>query len=175
VKLAASAGSQELRGQLVSLRPVSEVDLPRLLEILADERVVPWWGVNDERSLREEVESEHVSAWAILVEGEVSGMVEATEELEPDYRNVEVDIFLAPEHWGRGLGADALRVALRHLFEERGHHRATIIPAAANERAIRSYASLGFKPVGILRQSDRSPEGVWRDSLMMDMLAAELR
>jgi aminoglycoside 6'-N-acetyltransferase len=174
VKLAPDPTGQELRGQLVSLRPVSEADLPRLVEILADERVVPWWGVNDVSSLRDEVEAEDVSAWAIVADGQVWGMVEATEELESNFRGVEVDIFLAPERWGQGLGADALRIALRHLFDDRGHHRAMIVPAVENERAIRSYTSVGFKPVGILRQSDRSPEGVWRDSLVMDLLADEL-
>ena len=49
------------------------------------------------------------------------------------------------------------------------------MPAADNERAIRSYKRVGFRPVGILRQAERGPDGRWRDALAMDLLAAELR
>ena len=40
----------------------------------------------------------------------------------------------------------------KFLFEQRGHHRITIDPATANEQAIRSYAKLGFWPVGVMSQ-----------------------
>ena len=88
---------------------------------------------------------------------------------------MELDLFLAGDMLGRGLGTDTLRTVLRHLFEVRGHHRALIVPAADNERAIRSYKRVGFRPVGILRQAERGPDGRWRDALAMDLLAAELR
>jgi aminoglycoside 6'-N-acetyltransferase len=63
---------------------------------------------------------------------------------------------------------------LRHMFEERGHHRATIDPAIENERAIRSYERVGFKRVGVMRKAERAPDGRWRDALVMDLLAEEL-
>jgi aminoglycoside 6'-N-acetyltransferase len=43
-----------------------------------------------------------------------------------------------------------------------------------NERAIRSYARVGFRPVGIMRRAERAPDGRWRDALVMDLLAEEL-
>ena len=49
-----------------------------------------------------------------------------------------------------------------------------IDPAADNEAAIACYTKVGFRPVGILRQSERDNDGTWHDALMMDMLAAEL-
>ena len=49
-----------------------------------------------------------------------------------------------------------------------------IDPAAANERAIRAYAKVGFKPAGVLRRSWRGPDGTWEDQLLMDLLADEL-
>ena len=75
---------------------------------------------------------------------------------------------------GRGLGPDAIRTLARHLFERDGHHRLTIDPAVGNERAIRAYARVGFKPVGRMRQYQRFPDGTWRDALLMDLLADEL-
>ena len=165
-----------LRGERVLLRPVADVDLPELVSQIAHPDVAVWWGRYDgEEELREELAEPKVTAWTIVVHEAVAGLIYATEEPEPDYRNVEVDLFLSADHHGRGLGAEALRVVLRHMFEVRGHHHATIVPAVENERAVRSYESVGFKPVGVLRQTDRGLDGRWRDALMMDLLADELR
>ena len=71
-------------------------------------------------------------------------------------------------------GREALWLAARWLIEEKGQHRIIIDPAAANERAIATYASLGFKPVGAMRRYERGPEGDWHDGLLMDLLADEL-
>jgi aminoglycoside 6'-N-acetyltransferase len=165
----------ELQGDRVRLRRVADSDIARLTEIVADPELARWWGDNDEDDIRMEVSAPRVLPWAIEVEDQVSGLVVATEEPDPDYRSVELDIFLAAPLHDRGLGADALRTALRHLFEERDHHRALMAPAADNERAIRCYTRVGFRPVGIMRQADRAPDGRWRDALLMDLLAAELR
>ena len=51
---------------------------------------------------------------------------------------------------------------------------AVIDPAAANERAIAVYASIGFRPVGIMRSYERGPDGEWHDGLLMDMLKEDL-
>ena len=59
-------------------------------------------------------------------------------------------------------------------FVDRGHHRFTIDPAAGNERAIRCYAAVGFKPVGLMREYERVDSGPWHDGLLMDLLAHEL-
>jgi aminoglycoside 6'-N-acetyltransferase len=58
----------------------------------------------------------------------------------------------------------------RYLFDERGHHRLTIDPAVSNEAAIRAYERVGCRPVGVMRQYERGPDGAWRDGLLMDML-----
>ena len=101
------------------------------------------------------------------------GWLTATEETEPDYRHVGFDIFLATAVQGRGLGREALGLAVRH-FAARGHHRFTIDPALANERAIRSYAAVGFRPVGVMRAYERGRDGTWHDNLLMDLLVRDL-
>ena len=63
----------------------------------------------------------------------------------------------------------------RHLVDDLGHHRLTIDPAAANTRAIRAYEKAGFRAVGVMRRYERAPDGTWRDGLLMDLLADELR
>ena len=57
-----------------------------------------------------------------------------------------------------------VRRVVDHLIRERGHHRITIDPAAANAAAIRAYGKVGFKPVGIMRDYERDADGDgWHD------------
>jgi aminoglycoside 6'-N-acetyltransferase len=114
------------------------------------------------------------AAFAIEIDGALPGWLGVDKREDPDYRHASLDIFLAPEHHGGGHGPRALRLAARWLIDERGHHRLTIDPAASNERAIGVYASLGFRPVGLMRDYERGPDGAWRDGLLMDLLAHEL-
>jgi aminoglycoside 6'-N-acetyltransferase len=63
---------------------------------------------------------------------------------------------------------------VRHLIDERGHHRITIDPGTGNTAAIHSYEKVGFRPVGVMRRYERrvgSEE--WRDGLLMELLADE--
>src|SRR5204863_1296881 len=99
------------------------------------------------------------SAFAVVVDGEVAGWLGIAEEDTPDFRHVALDIALGPGHQGRGLGPEALRTVIRWLIDVRGHHRFTIDPALANERAIRAYEAVGFRPVGVMRRSERAPDG----------------
>lgn len=57
-------------------------------------------------------------------------------------------IDLDPRVLGRGYGTEALREFLHHFFGPMGFVRMTLSVAAFNERARRSYASLGFRIVG---------------------------
>src|SRR3954451_19454712 len=153
----------------IVLRPATEADVPAILEILHEESVVPWWGEVSEEDVRGELEVSFV----IEVDGEAGGWLLFYEETDPQYRHVSLDITLATRFQGRGLGRAALREAI-DAFVARGHHRFTIDPAAANERAIRCYAAVGFKPVGVLRDYERGVDGTWHDGLLMDLLAREL-
>ena len=90
------------------------------------------------------------------------------------YRHAGIDIYLGGRFQGQGAGTEAVGLLARFLFEERGHHRITIDPAAANEPAIRCYAKVGFRPVGIMRQYERGADGRFHDGLLMDLLRDEL-
>lgn len=114
------------------------------------------------------------TVWTIEVGGAVAGSIQAAEEADPDYRHAGIDLFVGHAFQGRGLGSDAIRTVARWLFEARGHHRLTIDPAAANERAVRAYAAVGFRPVGIMRRYERGPDGAFHDGLLMDLLRDEL-
>lgn len=130
-----------------------------------------WWGRYDIERVREEMRT--VSTLTIAIDGGLAGWLHVHEETAADYPSVAFDIVLAPAQQGHGYGQETLRVAITH-FVERGHHRFSIDPARDNARAIRCYAAVGFKPVGVLRAYERAPDGSWRDGLLMDLLAGEL-
>jgi aminoglycoside 6'-N-acetyltransferase len=139
---------------------------------------VRWWGVGasaPDGIARELVAAQDEVVFAIEHDGELIGSVQYYEETDPDYRHAGIDIFLTSSRHGEGLGPETLRVLARYLFDERGHHRIVIDPAADNERAIRAYERVGFRRVGIMRQYERGPDGTWHDGLLMDLLADELR
>jgi aminoglycoside 6'-N-acetyltransferase len=146
----------------VALRPATEADAERLVEIVSSS---DWWGDNPYDVLDGET-------YAVEVGGETVGWLQVWEENEPGYRHAGLDIMLAPSHQGQGVGPDALRQAVDKLVE-RGHHRITIDPASENERAIRAYEKVGFRRVGVMRQYWRDVDGVWRDGLLMELLPAQ--
>jgi aminoglycoside 6'-N-acetyltransferase len=105
----------------------------------------------------------------------VVGSIQVAEETSPDYRHASLDLFVDTAHQGQGLGPEAIRLVAGYLFDECGHHRLTIDPAASNQRAIRAYEAVEFRPVGIMRRYERGRDGSWHDGLLMDLLAGELR
>jgi aminoglycoside 6'-N-acetyltransferase len=166
----------ELRGARVLLRPVRAADADRLLQILREPEVARWWGAYDSERVRADlIEVSDEAVYAIESGGEVIGAVTSYEETTPDYRHANMDIFLATDRQGQGLGTEALRLLARHLFRERGHHRLVIDPATTNERAIRAYERLGFRPVGVMRDYERGSDGTWHDGLLMDLLVDDFR
>jgi aminoglycoside 6'-N-acetyltransferase len=160
----------------VRLRPVSPGDTAILAAILGEPAVAAWWGVFDtERVARDLIAGDpDEEGFAIELDGRVIGYIQAVEETEPDFRHAGIDLFLATDVQGQGLGPDAIRALAVHLIDARGHHRITIDPAADNVRAIAAYAKVGFRPVGVMRRYQRLPDGRWVDALLMDLLADEL-
>ena len=165
----------ELRGDSVVLRPLAVADVPRLVEIGRQPEVARWWTSVTEEKLTAKAEGrDDVTGLAVLVDGEVAGMIQYYEEDDPEYRSAGVDIFLSADVHGRGLGTDAVRTLARWLVRERGHHRVTIDPAVENAAAVRAYEKAGFQPVGVMREYWTDPDGVRHDGLLMDLLASEL-
>ncbi len=164
-----------LPGSGLWLRPAAAADGPALKAILRTPEVARWWG-----------DSGYDDGWPIdddpgtvklvvEVDGAVGGLVQYSEETDPVYRHAGIDIFLSPGLQGRGLGREAVRTLARYLFTERGHHRLVIDPAAQNHRAISTYAAVGFRTVGVLREYERnSDDSGWHDGLLMELLVSEL-
>jgi aminoglycoside 6'-N-acetyltransferase len=166
-----------LRGDQVVLRPLRREDRAAVVDVLNDPSVVAIWDTRGaDHSADELLAGDHnYTVWAIEVDGELAGSIQASENDDDDYRSAGIDIVMHSRFQNRGLGTDAVRTLARYLLEVRGHHRLTIDPAADNVRAIRTYEKVGFKPVGVMRRYERGLDGTYHDGLLMDLLAGELR
>lgn len=164
-----------LNGRAARLRPATSDELHALASALAaDPGAGPWLG-EDAATIERWFFGDGVRSFVITMGEEPVGVITFEEECDPDYRSASIDIGLLSVATGRGIGTDAVRIVAQWLFTERGHHRITIDPTVANARAIRAYEKVGFRPVGVMRKYERGPDGAWRDSLLMDMLAGELQ
>jgi aminoglycoside 6'-N-acetyltransferase len=166
----------ELRGRFVTLRPAVPDDAPALAAILAEPEVAAWWGRWDLERVSSDLFGPDPEEEPFVIErdGAIVGSIQVYEEDEPDFRHAALDLFITTHLQGRGFGPDAIATLAAHLIDDRGHHRLSIDPAAANERAIAAYAKVGFRPVGVMRRYQRLADGTWVDALLMDLLAEEL-
>jgi aminoglycoside 6'-N-acetyltransferase len=165
--------SPVLVGQRVVLRPGRHDDVTVLVGIFASNAVARWWPGEDAASLGgllAGVDGDLV-VWVVEVDGEVIGLAQAYEEPDPQYRHAGIDLALAAEAQGRGLGPEVVGVVVSHLVE-RGHHRVVIDPNASNARAIRAYEKAGFRRVGTMRSYEWDPtREAWTDGVLMEWVA----
>lgn len=166
--------ADELQGRRVTLVPVSDAHIKELLRIRYTPEVRARWGETPEAPDWPFDEPE-ITPFTVLLDDAIAGFIQYGEEETPSYRHASIDIFLDPAVHGQGVGRDAIWVLAHHLIHERGHHRIVIDPAVDNAAAIRCYASVGFRPVGVMRRYERDAGGAgWHDGLLMDLLAEEL-
>lgn len=163
-----------LRGPRITLRPTIEADIDALAAVLAEPEVARYWhGFDREKVKAELIDAGDVAVFAIEHEGRVVGAIQYGEEDDPMYRHASVDVFLSAHVHRRGVGTEAIRAIVAHLFDDRGHHRIVIDPAADNAAAIEVYRRVGFRVVGVLRQYERGHDGTWHDGVLMDLLRDE--
>ena len=156
-----------LQGECLNLEPVRAEHAERLRELRRTPEVARWWESPPDGWPLAPVEN--LESLAILCGGEVSGFLQFWEEPDPSMRHADVDIFLGPDAQDRGLGTETMRVVVRHLIDDRGHHRLTLGTSVENARAIRCYEKVGFRRVGVMRKAARSHlTGEWEDELLME-------
>lgn len=174
--MTAGEGRPVLADGQITIRPGAAGDAARLRAILAEPTVARWWGEpDDEQVIAADLEGDGSSALLVIeIGGHIAGGIQYSEEEDPMYRHAGIDIYLSANFQGQGAGRRAVTLLADWLLDQRGHHRLTIDPAAANEQAIRCYAAAGFRPVGVMRQYERGPDGTFHDGLLMDLLRGEL-
>ncbi|MDI6104787.1 GNAT family protein [Actinoplanes sp. NEAU-A12] len=164
-----------LSGGLSRLVPVGQEHTADLCRIRALPEVLRYWRKPDPAS-GWPLDDPDVVRFAVVVDEQVVGLIQYSQEDHPDYRHASLDIFLDPAVHGRGVGRDAVATLAAHLVDDHGHHRLVIDPATDNHAAIRCYTAVGFRPVGVMRRYERDAAGNgWHGGLLMDLLAEDLQ
>ena len=149
------------------LRPLAADHAEALRAMRRKPEVEEWWEPLEENfPFGDDPEA---TRFTIFHEGVPAGMIQYGEETEPNYRHASIDIFVDPARHRRGICVDAIRTLLRHLTEDRGHHRVTIDPTVGNDAALACYERAGFERVGIMKKAERNwRTGEWRDAVFME-------
>ncbi|MEA2496954.1 MAG: hypothetical protein QOJ29_4865 [Thermoleophilaceae bacterium] len=150
----------------VELQPLSVTHVKRLRELHRQPGVSEWWGPMEPFFPFDEPES---TRFAVVVDGEIAGLVQHGEADWPVERHAYVDIFIGDDFTGQGIGTEVLRRVVRLLIEEHGHRRILIDPSAKNERAIRCYEKVGFRRVGVFAPA---AEGRGDEELYLELVTS---
>lgn len=118
--------------------------------------------------------SEHPHAWVVEHDDRMLGAIRLDALDEHDRRaRLAVGLY-DPNKLGMGLGREAIRLVLKHAFQELGLHRISLRVVAYNIRAIRCYSACGFVEEGREREA-AFVAGEWHDDVIMGLLSRELR
>ncbi len=165
-----------LRGERVTLRPMTHADAPHLVR-WANDPDFAWyqWArlpgrFADDAAARKwmDVFSERRGA-VFVIEHERRPIGQANyRDLEAKAKSAELGIGIGETAlWGKGLGREALRLLVRHLVDDLGLHRISLSVLAFNDRAIASYRAAGFEVEGIEREAVMTDRGTWMDDVKM--------
>ena len=164
-----------LRGERVTLRPMTMDDLPHLVRWGSDSEF-RWyqWGMAPGRFAEADARKwiEHMSrpgesaCWVIEYEGRAIGFANYR-DYHPKGRSAEIGIGIGePGLWGKHLGREALALEVHYLQESLGLHRIGLSVVSHNDRAIWMYKAAGFVVEGIERDGVGRGDGFLDDVKM---------
>ncbi len=171
-----------MQGKLVRLRGYEKSDLDALIRWFSDEEVTEFLGPMETPMTRAHQERmiERVTA---ANSPEKAFVIETLEGLPIgdcglrgfNWINRYAELFITigeKSYWGRGYGADAVRLLLRLAFDKLNLHSVWLTTLVTNERAIRCYEKCGFKRQGLFRENSYV-RGRYVDVVPMGILRSE--
>lgn len=169
-----------LQTERLTLRPIRADDAAALLasteepesrrltgthERFTLERIQAWCTSRDEQPDRWDLAIEDASNGTWLGELAVTGW-------DPDNRCCGIRIALEPHARGRGIGPEAMKAVIDHLFTTTPTHRLELDVYSINPQAIAVYERLGFIREGVMRDA-LLWEGNFFDAIQMSVLRPE--
>lgn len=165
-------------GRLVRIRHASEADQPALAALRNDREIDHFMGVRSSPSAwlwRHVALGDQSAAMADLIvttlDGKPLGLVSLWDRSVP-HEAAELSIWLGAPHRDRGVGTEAMRLALRHAFDDLHLHKVYLRVLEYNHRARRLYEKCGFVVEGVLRE-EMKVDGTWHALVYMGLLASE--
>lgn len=150
----------------VTIRLMSESDIPMLHDWLNRPHIVQWWGGEAQRPSAEETRAkylprvmaaERVTPYIVMLADTPIGYAQSyvalgsgggwwAEETDPGVRGIDQSL-ADPELLGKGLGTRLVSALADLLFLDPAVTRIQTDPASDNARAIRCYEKAGFRQV----------------------------
>jgi UDP-4-amino-4,6-dideoxy-N-acetyl-beta-L-altrosamine N-acetyltransferase len=169
-----------LRGERVLLRPLVSGDLRRCVKWFSDPQIIRFLGRNtpvtfaeEEKWFRDYERRTDEQIFAIEVDGRHLGNL-GLHKIDRTHRKADIGIVIGePEYWSKGIGTEAMRVALRYGFDALGLNKISLDVLEYNARAIRMYERVGFQQEGVHRE-DMYKDGRFVNVVRMSLLAREL-
>jgi aminoglycoside 6'-N-acetyltransferase-1b/aminoglycoside 6'-N-acetyltransferase-2 len=157
----------------VTLRLMTEHDLPMLHDWLNRPHIVEWWGGEDERPTLEEVlehyrprvlAKESVTMYIAMQGTEPVGFAQSyiamgcgdgwwQDETDPGVRGIDQSL-ANPLQLNQGLGTKLVRALVEFLFTDPEVSKVQTDPAPNNLRAIRCYEKAGFTQERVITTPD---------------------
>jgi len=154
-------------GDQIRLRAIEKEDLPSFVKWLNDPEVRQELSLIMPLSLAEEED------WFASMLKRSPFERPLAIEIQPDPQKAEIGIHIGEkEYWNQGYGTKAMRLMLKHGFENLNLHRLWLRVFKTNQRAIRSYEKSGFTLEGKFREGQYL-KGKYVDVMIMSMLHSE--
>lgn len=162
------------RAIAVTLRAMTEDDLPMLHDWLNRPHIVEWWGGENQRpTLSDVVEhyrprvlaEERVTPYIAMLGNEPIGYAQSyialasgegwwQDETDPGVRGIDQSL-ANPTQLNKGLGTELVRSLVELLFSDPEVTKIQTDPAPTNHRAIRCYEKAGF----VAQNTITTPDG----------------
>ena len=157
----------------VTLRLMTERDLPMLHVWLNRPHIVEWWGGEEERPTFDEVPEHYlprvmaeksVTPFIAMLGKEPIGYAQSyvalgsgdgwwEDETDPGVRGIDQSL-ANPLHLNKGLGTKLVRALVELLFSDPAVTKIQTDPAPNNHRAIRCYEKAGFVQQNVITTPD---------------------
>ena len=161
------------RDATVTLRLMTEQDLPMLHDWLNRPHIVEWWGGEEERPTLEDVlihylprvlAEESVTPYIAMLGEEPIGYAQSyvalgsgdgwwEEETDPGVHGIDQSL-ANPSQLNKGLGTKLVRALVERLFSNPTVTKIQTDPAPNNLRAIRCYEKAGFAQQKVITTPD---------------------
>jgi RimJ/RimL family protein N-acetyltransferase len=171
-----------LEGDGVRLRPLTEADVPRVVEGIGDPDTQYWLaflprdpgeaeGRQYLETVQERLATGHTITWAFSATDDdrlLGALGLYRFDGEP-----EIGYWTHPDARGRGLTTRAAGLAIRYAFETLGLDRLAGYASATNTASLKVLEASGMRRAGVLRNAARTGTGEAFDLVGYDVLAEE--
>lgn len=150
-------------GRLV-LRPARQGDAPAFHQIMRHPQAMRYWSTlphpdldTTRKWLAPMIDSQ--TDFVIEHQGRVIGKAGA-------WRLPEIGLILHPDHWGQGLGTEAIGAIIGHVFATSDVAGLTVDIDPRNQTSLALFRRLGFVETGRAERTFKLGDG-WADSIYM--------